>query len=59
MLSPESNYEFSKARQRAFIEEWLNFFARRSNDLLSFEEVRQSLRLQDSTYNGLARNRSG
>ncbi|HXV43191.1 MAG TPA: hypothetical protein VEC96_09015, partial [Anaerolineae bacterium] len=53
MLSPESNYEFSKARQQAFIEEWLNFFARRSNDLLSFEDVRQSLRLQDSTYKGL------
>jgi len=53
MLSPESNFEFSKARQQAFIEEWLNFFARRSNNLLSFEDVRQSLRLQDSTYKGL------
>lgn len=53
MLTQESNLEFSKARQRAFIEEWLSFFTGRPNDLLSFEEVRQTLRLQDSAYKGL------
>lgn len=53
MLTPESNEEFSKARQRAFIEEWLTFFTGRSNDLLSFEEVKQSLHLQDAAYRGL------
>jgi hypothetical protein len=53
MLTPESNDEFSKARQRAFIEEWLNFFTGRSNELLPFEEVKQSLQLQDAAYRGL------
>ncbi|MBI1878799.1 MAG: hypothetical protein HYR94_11370 [Chloroflexi bacterium] len=53
MLTQESNEEFSKARQRAFIEEWLTFFTGRSNDLLPFEEVRQSLQLQDAAYRGL------
>ncbi len=53
MLTPESNEEFSKLRQRAFIEEWLSFFTGRSNHLLPFEEVRQSLQLQDAAYKGL------
>ena len=53
MLTPQSNIEFSNARQRAFIEEGLSFFTGRSNSLLSFEEVRQELRLQDSSYRGL------
>ncbi len=53
MLTSQSNAEFSKARQRAFIEEWLSTFTGRSNDLLSFEEVKQELRLQDSAYRGL------
>jgi hypothetical protein len=53
MLTPESAKEFEDARKQAFIEEWLNFFTGRPNDLLSFEEVRQNLRLQDSAYKGL------
>jgi hypothetical protein len=53
MLTPQSNTEFTSARQRAFIEEWLSFFTGRSTDLLSFEEIRQKLRLQDSAYGGL------
>jgi hypothetical protein len=53
MLAPQTSAEFSAARRRAFIEEWLTFFTGRSNELLSFEEVRQNLRLQDSTYRGL------
>ena len=53
MLTSQSKTEFSSARQRAFIEEWLNFFAGRPSDLLSFEEIRQKLRLQDSAYKGL------
>jgi hypothetical protein len=53
MLTPESNQEFSQARQQAFIEEWLTFFTGRSNELLSFEKVRQSLHLQDSASRGL------
>jgi hypothetical protein len=52
-LTQESAKEFSNARQQAFIEEWLSFFTGRPNDLLSFEEVRQNLRLQDSSYKGL------
>jgi hypothetical protein len=53
MLPPQTSIEFSAARRRAFIEEWLNFFTGRPNELLSFESVRQSLRLQDSSYKGL------
>ncbi|MEW5957899.1 MAG: hypothetical protein AB1801_09265 [Chloroflexota bacterium] len=53
MLTSQSNTEFTNARQRAFIEEGLSFFTGRSNDLLSFEEVRQKLRLHDSSYKGL------
>lgn len=53
MLTPQSRTEFTNARQRAFIAEWLNFFTGRPNDLLSFDEVRERLRLQDSAYRGL------
>jgi hypothetical protein len=53
MLTSQSNTEFSNARQRAFIGEWLNFLTGRPNDLLSFEEIRKELRLQDSAYKGL------
>jgi hypothetical protein len=53
MFAPQTSAEFTAARRRAFIEEWLTFFTGRSNELLSFEEVRQNLRLQDSTYKGL------
>jgi hypothetical protein len=52
-LPPETSTEYNEARRRAFIEEWLAFFTGRSSDLLSFEEVRQGLRLQDSSYKGL------
>ncbi len=52
-LTATSAQEFNSARQQAFIEEWLNFFTGRPNDLLSFEEVKQNLRLQDSAYKGL------
>ncbi|MFN8459757.1 MAG: hypothetical protein U0401_34765 [Anaerolineae bacterium] len=53
MLTPQSNFEFSQARQRAFIEEWLNFFTGRSTELLSFDEIKQKLNLQDAAYKGL------
>ncbi len=53
MLTIESKIEFSQARRRAFIEEWFSFFTGRSNDLLSFEAVKTSLQLQDSSYRGL------
>jgi hypothetical protein len=52
-LSPESAQEFSDARRRAFIEEWLNFVKGRPKDLLAFEEVRQNLRLHNAAYKGL------
>ena len=52
-LTAESFKEYNSARQRAFMEEWLSAFTGRSSDLLSFEEVRQSLQLRDSTYKGL------
>jgi hypothetical protein len=53
MLTTESATEYTAARQRASMEEWLSFFTGRPNDLLSFEEVKQNLRLQDSAYKGL------
>jgi len=53
LLTAESNADFAAARQKAFIEEWLNFFTRRPTDLLSFEAVKHNLRLQDSSYKGL------
>jgi hypothetical protein len=52
-LTPDSAYEFSSVRQKAFIEEWFSTFTGRHIDLLSFEEVKQNLRLQDSSYKGL------
>ena len=52
-LTPESAKDFSDARRQADFESWLNFFTGRPNDLLSFEEVRQNLKLQDSAYKGL------
>jgi hypothetical protein len=53
MLSPQSGNEFTTARQRASIEEWLSAFTGKSSDLLSFEEVKEKLQLHDSTYKGL------
>ena len=53
LLTQDSAKEFSSARQQASMEEWINFFTGRPNDLLSFEEVRQNLRLQDASYKGL------
>lgn len=53
LLTPESAQDFTNARKQAIREEWLNWFTGRPNDLLSFEEVKQNLRLQDSTYKGL------
>jgi hypothetical protein len=53
LLSTESGQEFTSARQKAFIEEWLSVFTGRHTDLLSFEEIKQTLRLQDSAYKGL------
>lgn len=52
-LTTESAKDFSDARRQAEFESWLNFFTGRPNDLLSFEEVRQNLKLQDSAYKGL------
>jgi hypothetical protein len=53
MLTSESATEYTAARKQALIEEWFNFFTGRPNDLLSFEEIKQNLRLQDSAYKGL------
>lgn len=53
MLTTQSNSEFTTARQRAFMEEWLSAFTGKESGLLSFEEVKDSLHLYDSTYKGL------
>jgi hypothetical protein len=52
-LTQSSYEEFSSARQKAFIEEWFSIFTGKETDLLSFEEVKQNLRLQDLAYLGL------
>lgn len=49
----QTTTEFNAARRKAFVEEMLSHVTGRPSDLLPFEEVRQSLRLQDSTYKGL------
>ena len=53
MLTTESAKDFATARQRAFLEKWFNFLAHRPKDLLSFDKVKQILKLQDSAYKGL------
>ena len=49
----QTTTEFNAARRKAFLQEMLSYVTGRPSDLLPFEEVRQSLRLQDSTYKGL------
>ncbi len=49
----QTTTEYNAARRKAFVEEMLSHVTGRPSDLLPFEEVRQSLRLQDSTYKGL------
>lgn len=53
MLTAQSAKDFAKAQQLTFVERCLNFFRGRSNELLSFETVRQSLRLQNPIDKGL------
>ena len=53
MLTAQSAKDFARAQQLAFIESCLNFFRGRSNDLLSFEAVRQALKLQSPVDLGL------
>ncbi len=53
MLTAQSIKDFAKAQQLAFIERCFNLFRGRSNDLLPFEAVRQSLRLQNPIDKGL------
>ncbi len=53
MLSTQSKTEFSTARNKAFIEEWLSAFNGKTADLLSFDAVKDILHLHDSSYKGL------
>ena len=53
LLTAQSAEDFANARQLAFMERCLNLFSGRSNNLLSFEAIRQSLRLQTSIEKGL------
>ncbi len=53
LVTPESQ-EWKQARRAAFAQDVLAVFTRRPSDLLSFEEVRQTLRLRDKArYLGL------
>jgi fermentation-respiration switch protein FrsA (DUF1100 family) len=52
-LSPESNSDWEKARQSAFIQDVLAAFTQRPADLLPFEEVRQHLHLLNMRYLGV------
>ncbi len=49
----EAQASWDRARQAAFFEELLARLPERSTDLLSFEEVREYLRLTHKTYRGL------
>ncbi len=53
MLTSKSLQEFTAARRRAFIEEWLSSLNGRPADLLSFDKTKEQLQLHDSTYKGL------
>ena len=53
VLTAQSAKDFAKAQQLNFIERCLNLFQGRSNDSLSFEAVRQSLKLQNPIDKGL------
>ena len=53
MLTAQSAKDFAKAQQLTFLERCLNLFRRRSNDLLSFEAVKKSLKLRNPVERGL------
>jgi hypothetical protein len=53
MLTAQSAKDFARAQQLAFIESCLSFFRGRANDLLSFETVRQALKLRNPVDLGL------
>lgn len=48
-----SEQEFARARQRAILQDMLAFLRWNPRDLLSFEQVRQQLRLEQSNYLGI------
>ena len=49
----ESLRNFDRSRRKAFVQRILAFFTHQSLDLLSFEQVREQLRLRDRHYRGL------
>src|SRR5690242_16906016 len=49
----QAQEDFARARRSAFLEEIGSFVMRRSNELLSFEEVRERLPIKSQTYLGV------
>jgi len=45
--------DFDRARQKAFFNELLSFFNRRSNELLSFHDVRKRFKPEGESYRGM------
>ncbi|NDJ52832.1 MAG: hypothetical protein GYB68_07095 [Chloroflexi bacterium] len=50
---PIEQRDWDRARRAAFVEDMLGVFSNRSRELLSFEDVRQRLRLHQKTYKGV------
>lgn len=53
MLSQESNRKFSEMRNRVFFQSVLSMFHHKSMDMLVFDDVRASLKLNHTQYLGL------
>ena len=53
MVEEQVRSDFERARQKAFFNELLSFFNRRSNELMSFHEVRQRFKPEGESYRGM------
>lgn len=53
MVEEQVKTDFDRARQKAFFNELLSFFNRRSNELLSFHDVRKRFKPEGESYRGM------
>jgi hypothetical protein len=53
MVNEQVRTDFERARQKAFRNELLSFFSRRSNSLISFHEIRERYKPERESYRGM------
>lgn len=53
MVEEQVRSDYERARQKAFFNELLSFFNRRSNELISFHEVRRRFKPEGESYRGM------